>query len=100
MERIKKLMLIMTCAFVLLGTTACGSRNNADNGADQTNTDNGANDSTDNTDDGNVNDATEGNGILEIKNLATKEQIAAKIETLDETLDSLFGESEEGHHHE
>ncbi len=65
MERIKKLMLIMTCAFVLLGTTACGSRNNADNGADQTNTDNGANDSTDNTDDGNVNDATEGNGILD-----------------------------------
>ena len=39
-------------------------------------------------------------GQVQIKNLATKEQIAAKIETLDETLESLFGESDEGHHHE
>ncbi len=39
-------------------------------------------------------------GEVQLKNLATKEQISAKIETLQETLDSLFGETEEGHHHE
>lgn len=69
MKKMKKIILLMTCAFVLLGTTACGSRDNADNGADQTTTDgNRGNDNTDtmdNADDRTMNDATEGNGILD-----------------------------------
>ena len=31
MKKMKKLLLLMTCSFILLGTTACGSENNADN---------------------------------------------------------------------
>ncbi|MDY5441119.1 MAG: histidine--tRNA ligase [Candidatus Enteromonas sp.] len=38
-------------------------------------------------------------GVVQIKNLATHEQIEADLSTLDQTLDSLFGESEEEHHH-
>ena len=37
MNKMKKILLLTTCAFVLLGTTACSSKDNADNGADQTN---------------------------------------------------------------
>ena len=39
MKKMKKILLLVTCAFVLLGTTACGSRNDADNGADQSSQD-------------------------------------------------------------
>ena len=38
MNKMKKILLLTTCAFVLLGTTACSSKDNADNGADQSNT--------------------------------------------------------------
>ena len=62
MKRMKKLLLLVTCTFVLLGTTACGSRDNADNGADQSETDAQRNDDT-GVDSGN--DATEGDGILD-----------------------------------
>lgn len=48
MKRIKRLFLIMTCALALFGTTACGSSDGADNGADQ-------------SDDRTMNDATGGN---------------------------------------
>src|SRR5699024_8525693 len=72
MKRMKKLLLLVTCTFVLLGTTACGSRDNADNGADQSETDAQRNDDTgvdsgndDTADDRTMNDATEGDGILD-----------------------------------
>ena len=72
MKRMKKLLLLVTCTFVLLGTTACGSRDNADNGADQSTTDTEGNDNNgtdssnnDTTEDGTMNDATEGDGILD-----------------------------------
>ncbi len=58
MKRMKKFLLLLTCAFVLFGTTACSSRNNADNAADQTTQEGTANDP-------NMNDATEGGGILD-----------------------------------
>ena len=38
-------------------------------------------------------------GVVQLKNLATKEQVEASIETLDVTLDELFGEEQEEHHH-
>ena len=70
MKKMKKLLVLMTCAFVLFGTAACSSRDNADNGADQSATDNSATDNnkTDNntdTNDRTMNDATEGDGILD-----------------------------------
>lgn len=70
MKKMKKLLVLMTCAFVLFGTAACSSRDNADNGADQSATENSAtdNDRTDNntdTNDRTMNDATEGDGILD-----------------------------------
>lgn len=74
MKKLKKILLLMTCAFVLLGTTACSSRDNADNGADQTtqdkNTDTQDDKNKDNRDDKNtdtMNDATGGdkNGVLD-----------------------------------
>ena len=69
MKKIKKLLVLMTCAFVLFGTAACSSRDNADNGADQSATENSATDNnkTDNntdTNDRTMNDATEREGIL------------------------------------
>ena len=39
------------------------------------------------------------NGVVQVKNLATEEQIEAPIETLDRTLASILEEEEEGHHH-
>ena len=68
MKKMKKLLVLMTCAFVLFGTAACSSKDNADNGADQSTTDNNATDNTTNTTDTNdrtMNDATEGDGILD-----------------------------------
>ena len=70
MKKMKKLLVLMTCAFVLFGTAACSGRDNADNGADQSATENSAtdNDRTDNntdTNDRTMNDATEGDGILD-----------------------------------
>lgn len=76
MKRMKQLLLLVTCAFVLMGTAACSSRDNADNGADQSTTDNDRNEgaaddagkdngTADNTDDRTMNDATEGDGILD-----------------------------------
>lgn len=78
MKKMKKLLVLMTCAFVLLGSAACSSRDDADNGADQSaaddaaadkdKTDSGkADDSRDNTDtdDRTMNDATGGAGILD-----------------------------------
>lgn len=75
MKKMKKFLLLMTCTFVLLGTAACSSKDNVDNGADQSTTgnqtsdDNGnrTDDRTDNTDtdDRNMNDATGGNGVLD-----------------------------------
>ena len=71
MKKMKKLLLLMICTFVLLGMTACGSRDNVDNGADQSTTDtdaeknNNDSDSTTNSDDRTMNDATEGDGILD-----------------------------------
>ena len=73
MRKVKKFLLLMMCTFVLLGTTACGSRDNADNGADQSTTDtdrynndnSSDNNSNDNTEDRTMNDATEGDGILD-----------------------------------
>ena len=35
MKKMKQILLLMTCVFVLLGTAACSSRDKADNGADQ-----------------------------------------------------------------
>ena len=70
MKTMKRILLLMTCTFVLLGTAACSSRDNADNGADQStdnrndqnNTDdtNGTDNvnGTDNANDSNVNGAT------------------------------------------
>ncbi len=74
MKKMRRLLLLVTCMFVLLGTTACGSQDNADNGADQSTTDNGRDnnassdkdkDATSDTDDRTMNDATEGDGILD-----------------------------------
>ena len=68
MKRMKRVLLLMMCAFVLLGTAACGSRDNADNGADQsgTDTDSGSDSGRrDDTEDRTMNDATEGHGILD-----------------------------------
>lgn len=73
MKKMKKLLVLMTCAFVLLGTAACSSRDNADNGADQSTTDNSAtdnnaaddNNNTSNANDRTMNDATEGDGIID-----------------------------------
>lgn len=70
MKKMKRILLLITCTFVLLGTTACGSRDNADNGADQSTTDTDGTDknsgSSDGTeDDRTMNDATEGDGILD-----------------------------------
>ena len=62
MKKMKSFLLLMTCTFVLLGTTACGSRDNADNGADQSTTDRT---DTEDNDDRTMNDATEGDGILD-----------------------------------
>ena len=60
MKKMKKILLLVTCAFVLLGTTACGSRNDADNGADQSSQDGNVRDEN-----SNVNDATKGDGIID-----------------------------------
>ena len=60
MKKMKKILLLVTCAFVLLGTTACGSRNDADNGADQSSQDGDVRDEN-----SNVNDATKGDGIID-----------------------------------
>ena len=71
MKKMKQILLLMTCVFVLLGTAACSSRYKADNGADQSSesgTDGGdVNDATDGgkDDNSNVNDATSGDGILD-----------------------------------
>ena len=77
MKTMKRILLLMTCTFVLLGTAACSSRDNADNGADQStdnrndqnNTDdtNGTDNvnGTDNANDSNVNGATDGDGIID-----------------------------------
>ena len=71
MKKMKQILLLMTCVFVLLGTAACSSRDKADNGADQSSesgTDRGdVNDATDGgkDDNSNVNDATSGDGILD-----------------------------------
>lgn len=54
MKKMKKILLLMTCAFVLFGTAACSSKDNADNGADQSTTDNNT-----------MNDATDGDGIID-----------------------------------
>ena len=62
MKKMKRFLLLMTCTFILLGTTACGSRDNADNGADQSTTDRT---DTEDNDDRTMNDATEGDGILD-----------------------------------
>ena len=72
-KKMKKFLLTRYLRVVLLGTTACGSRDNADNGADQSttdtdryNNDSGSdNNSNDNTEDRTMNDATEGDGILD-----------------------------------
>lgn len=66
MKKMKQILLLMTCVFVLLGTAACSS-DKADNGADQS-PESGmdrenADHSTD--DNSNVNDVTSGNGILD-----------------------------------
>ena len=60
MKRMKKILVLLTCVFVLIGTTAC-SRDNAGNAADQTDQTTQDN----NTNDPNMNDATEGDGILD-----------------------------------
>ncbi len=77
MKKMKQFFLLATCMFILLGATACGNQDNADNGADQSTTDNNGNDRNDgasssddngassNTDDRTMNDATEGDGILD-----------------------------------
>lgn len=56
MKKLKKIMLLTLCAFTLFGTTACGSRDNADNGADQSTTDTKDNGILDDA----VNDVTNG----------------------------------------
>ena len=48
MKKMKQVLLLMTCVFVLLGTAACSSRDNADNGADQSSE--SGNDRTENND--------------------------------------------------
>ena len=60
MKRMKKILLLMTCTFVLLGTTA-------DNGADQSQTDTTTENqtSTDLEKNQTMNDATGGNGVLD-----------------------------------
>ena len=70
MKKMKQVLLLMTCVFVLLGTAACSSRDNADNGADQSSE--SGNDRTENNDvnivtddNSNVNDATSGDGIID-----------------------------------
>ena len=67
MKRMKKILLLMTCTFVLLGTTACGSKDAADNGADQSQTDTTTENqtSTDQEKNQTMNDATGGNGVLD-----------------------------------
>lgn len=72
MKKIKKFFLLLMCTFVLLGTTACGSRDNVDNGADQSTSDadgrydnESGSDGKNNTEDRTMNDATEGDGILD-----------------------------------
>lgn len=58
MKKMKQLLLFAVCACVMAGTAACGSRDNVDNAADQTQGE---------TNDPNMNDATEGtgNGVLD-----------------------------------
>lgn len=67
MKTMKKMLLLMTCTFVLLGTAACSSRDNADNGADQStqNDDDRKDTDRNDTDNSNVNDATDGDGIID-----------------------------------
>ena len=68
MKKMKKFLMLMTCAFVLLGTAACSSKDNANNGANQSTTDKNTSDNKTNTTDTNdrtMNDATEGDGILD-----------------------------------
>lgn len=73
MKKMKKILLLAACTFVLFGTTACSSRDNADNGADQSTQDQNKTDkNTDNTDGGKndtMNDATggdrDGDGVLD-----------------------------------
>ena len=75
MKKMKTLLLLMTCTFVLMGVSACSSKDNASNKADQSTTDDNAagdnnstvNDNADTADnnDRTMNDATEGDGILD-----------------------------------
>lgn len=60
MKKIKKILLLSVCAFILCSATACGSEDDADNGADQTETDKNVN-----KEDDIMNDATGGNGVLD-----------------------------------
>lgn len=72
MKNMKKILLLMTCALILVGATACSSKDDTYNGADQTTDDNAANgndtandnNTVNDTDDRTMNDATEGNGVL------------------------------------
>lgn len=63
MKRIKNYFVLMLCVLIMTGTAACGSSNNADNGADQSTTENDRN--TSGEDDRIMNDATKGDGILD-----------------------------------
>ena len=66
LKKMKHFLLLLTCAFVLLGSTGCSSRDQAYNGADQSGQsgDSSTMDGT-NKNDPNMNDATEGNGVLD-----------------------------------
>ena len=50
MKQLKKMLLVLMCVCVMLGCVACGNKEAADNGANQT--ENNMNDATDGTDDG------------------------------------------------
>ena len=62
MKNMKRILPLAVCVFILCGTAACGSADNADNGADQTKQDA---DSRDGEKNDAVNDATGGNGVLD-----------------------------------
>ena len=58
MKRTRRFLVMILCTFALLGTVGCGN-NSADNAADQTMQDKNG---TNRKENGNVNDATAGNG--------------------------------------
>lgn len=63
MKKMRKILLLTTSLFVLLGTTACSSQDNADNGANQTQDSDSKN--QDDKDYDTMNDATGGDGVLD-----------------------------------